>query len=407
MKRSSLHERGFTLLEVMIASALGIVVLATGLMVGTQMQKRALFEEQTMMAQVTGRAVKELLTLDLARAGAGMGNTPISFPDGTWRSGITVWRTPDLKTGLGTTLGADPNFEPAPTTALASDALQIYWGESTGMVTLMDCGNGSFRKTATEFCTTPNPPLTMSATPALLVSGGLKLSCPVSIVGVSYTAGEPRGTLTINGPANESADCNPGAPTWKKELASGDVQNWLALRMSGAAYRVNWKGNIPTLEYLAPGQPTWSVVSRDVEQLTVREGVMDFGRDDNTLDWYPSTTNNYNVAVAHPAISQCTTAHLATKACWLGSEEPDGTAPVTPATNEELIRRLRQRVRQLEVTLVIRTRRSNQDAVLTGVDEEGYVQDGYKRRRFTFKVEPRNFMTVGLVRQPAEEAPAP
>ena len=183
MKPSSFHDRGFTLLEVMIASALGIVVLATGLVVGTQMQKRALFEEQTMMAQVTGRAVKEQLTLDLARAGAGMGNTPLSFADGE-RSAITVWSRPDLTAGVpNSSMVADPTFVPAPTAALVSDAIEIYWGDTGGMVTLNLCsGSNSFRKTATEFCTAPNPTLTMSSTPAILVSGGLKLSLIFSIL---------------------------------------------------------------------------------------------------------------------------------------------------------------------------------------------------------------------------------
>ncbi|RKH65004.1 PilW family protein [Corallococcus llansteffanensis] len=403
MRPSSLRDRGFTLLEVMIASALGVVVLTTGLVVGTQMQKRALFEEQTMMAQVTGRAVKELLTLDLARAGAGMGNTPLSFSYGD-RSAITVWYKPDMAVGVagaGGTMGPDPTFAPAPTTALASDALEIYWGETSGMVTLAPCTSNSFRQNATSFCTVPNPALAMSATPAILVSGGLKVSCPVNIVSVSYSAPDPTGTLTINGPASESAACNPGAPTWKKGTVTGDVENWLALRMGGGAYRVNWKNNIPTLEYRAAGQTAWVVVSRDVEQLTVREGVMDFDRADNTLDWYPGT-NAYNLAKPHPPISQCKTADFGTKACWLGGKESDGTTPAAPASDAELITRLRQRVRQLEVTLVVRTRRSNQDAVQAGTDEEGYVRDGYKRRRFTFKVEPRNFMSVGMIRKPAE-----
>ncbi|CAM3151310.1 prepilin-type N-terminal cleavage/methylation domain-containing protein [Corallococcus sp. ZKHCc1 1396] len=412
MSPASMHRRGFTLLEVMIASALGVIVLATGLMVGTQMQKRALFEEQTMMAQVTGRAVKELLTTDLSRAGTGMGNTPISFgltPDDD-RSAITVWPNPDL-TGNETPLGPDASFTPAPTAALASDVLQLYWGETSGMITLAPCADapdvGRYRTSdLSTFCTTTNPSNELvnptQPTIAVLVSGGNKVACPVKVSGVM--AGTP-GRLTVHGPDLEvpySPACSGAldAEFWKPTGVKADVENWLALRLGGAAYRVNWRDNIPTLESRAPGQPTWSVVSRDVERMTVREGIIDLSAGHNALNWYPSGPDD---TVARPYISQCTLADFNSGPCRIDLKGPDDQDLLLPITDEELQKRMRQRVRELEITLVVRTRRINQDAVLGGQDEEGHEQDGYKRRRLTFRVLSRNFAAVGLLRPPPKD----
>ncbi|GMU00313.1 hypothetical protein KH5H1_44330 [Corallococcus caeni] len=409
MRPSSLHDRGFTLLEVMIASGLGVIVLTTGLVVGTQMQKRALFEEQTMTAQVTGRAVKELLTLDVSRAGTGMGNTPISFDTNDERSAITVWSKPDLKTGIGTTLGADATFEPPPAGFPASDALQLYWGDTNGMITLATCPSLSRVReedvaTGVTFCTRPNPSTalvdTTNPTLAVLVSGGNKKACPVLVDSVQQanaklvikaaTAQVPRSALCAN------------KDLWTK--ASGDIENWVALRLSGAAYRVNWKGGIPTLEYRAPNQTAWSVLSRDVEQLTVREGVVNLtAGGNNKLDWYPGD-NTVTPSAPHPAISDCTVARYTSGACKSDDRDSTGTALPPATTVPQVIQRLRQRVRELEVTLVIRTRRINRDADMTGTDEEGQAKDGYTRRRYTFRVAARN-MTVGLTRPPAPVTP--
>ncbi|NOK07606.1 PilW family protein [Corallococcus exercitus] len=424
MKHARFHGRGFTLLEVMIASALGVMVITTGLVVSAQMQKRALFEEQTMTAQVTGRAVKEMLTLDIARAGTGMGNAPISFITAgvtDERSAITVWRQPDLKTGVGTPFGADANFEPPPVGFPVSDAIQFYWGDTNGMITLTPCttGNvGKVRRSKSEFCAKPNASTAMvtpsGPTSAIMVSGGNRVACPVTITAISPSATDPS-TITVNGALAESPMCDDfssGSTIWTPTSGS-DVVNWLALRLGGAAYRVNWKGGIPTLEYRAQGSATWSVLSRDVEQLTVREGVVDFDPAlKATLDqyyameWYPSVageTNHRNPGVAHPAISECDEAKYNLNACKADDLDANGNPlpglSTFPAADrkKEVIKRLRQRVRELEVTLVIRTRRINRDADMTGTDEEGLAKDGYTRRRYTFRVAARN-MTVGLQR---------
>ncbi|MBN9688241.1 MULTISPECIES: PilW family protein [unclassified Corallococcus] len=408
MKTASLQGRGFTLLEMMIASAIGVIVITTGLVVGSQMQKRALFEEQTMMAQVTGRTVKDVLLADLWRAGVGMGNTPISYGVDDERSAITVWHKADLKLGILPAMPADGSFVPAPKAELASDALQLYWGETNGAITLASCGTGSFRDGNT-FCAVSEASMAMvtpsGPTLAVMASGGTRLACPVTITAVTPGAPGAQSTITIDGAA-QSPDCAAASSSWSVPTGTEiSPVNWMAMRLGGVAYRVNWKDNIPTLEYRPVGEPDWLVLSRDVEQLTVREGLIDFSKPDNSLQWFPNEGMLPAPAQPHPAISECTLAKYDTGECSLGLQEADGSLVVKPATNVDLLRRLRQRVRQLEVTLVIRTRRANQDAIQPGLDEEGFVQDGYSRRRFTFTVEPRNLMSVGMIRIPAGAAP--
>jgi hypothetical protein len=53
------------------------------------------------------------------------------------------------------------------------------------------------------------------------------------------------------------------------------------------------------------------------------------------------------------------------------------------------------------VTVVTRSQRVDADRVVrsgTGfmTDEEGNLRDGYRRRRMTFRVSPRNFPLAGL-----------
>ena len=76
-----MSRRGFTLMETMVASALGLVVLAGTLTVGVQLQGRAFREQQTSLIQGGTQAMAEFLGPALQRAGEGMG-TPGSTSAG-------------------------------------------------------------------------------------------------------------------------------------------------------------------------------------------------------------------------------------------------------------------------------------------------------------------------------------
>ncbi|MBJ6761378.1 prepilin-type N-terminal cleavage/methylation domain-containing protein [Myxococcaceae bacterium JPH2] len=400
--------RGFTLLEVMVAAGLAVIVLATGLAVGMQMQRRAVFEEQTMMAQVTGKAVKDLLTTDLERAGQGMGNSPMTYGQNDRRVALSAWTEPDLKTTVAQpSLMPDFSFNlPSGVYAnMKSDALQLVWGDTQSMITLQACppgsGPGVREKDTDNYCAATNPPLGLQPpagqTTAALVVNPFKeaipplAACHIKISSISTSPPKVNanpGTNNDTGDPCSSTTEGPKKPDWTND-------GWRVMRTLGAAYRVNWvsAGTEPQLEYLPPGAGSWQVVSRDVERMKVRMGVMDLLSPNLDLRWFP------DAAAGRPPIDGCTIAKMTSGECSLDSTA-DGGSPLLPlpTTNADLILQLRERVREVEITLTIRTRRADRDAVdLSAVDEEGMVKDGFKRRTFTFRVTPRNFASTGLL----------
>ncbi|RKH59459.1 PilW family protein [Corallococcus aberystwythensis] len=385
--------RGFTLLEVMISAALGIVVVASGLAVGTQMQRRALFEEQTMMAQTTGRTLEEMLSSQVARAGAGMGNTPISFADSDDRFGIEMWSNPSTVAFF--TTDGDYVAPDAAKQQPASDALRLYWGSTNALISLEGCtGKGSsVRQGADQFCLAPSssdglaPAVGQPFTLAVLANANEQSACATRVTNVN--AGSNRLTATLGTGTLNTGGCGL-APT-DMYWTSGD---WLVMGLEGVAYRVNWKNNIPTLEALPSGATTWQVVSRDVEQLRVRQAVIDLTNLNAAPRWFPET----DLTLANPprpAISDCTVGQFSTS-CAVETPSFENVPPTE--TVEVRRRRLQQRVREVEVTLVVRTRRNDREINQpTVTDDDGFRLDGYKRRTFTFRVAPRNFGVAGLV----------
>lgn len=389
MKRRFQANAGFTLLEVMVAAALGVVVLTTGLAVGTQLQKRALFEEQTMMAQTVGRALQERLSADISRAGNGMGNTPISFADTDQRFAVQVYPDPGSNTYFQTDYVAPPAGSPT------SDALRLYWGRTRDLVFLDNCPGGAtnVRSGPNDFCLAENssagmkPATGQPATMAVLVNGDqgenvsgnnvLPVSCLINVSNVQPATGVKKLTATVGSGTLTNLCTNNVDPRWA-------LSNWMAMALEGVAYRVNWKGGFPTLEALPHGATTWQVVSRDVEQMKIREAVADLVTPTNAYRWFPDSS------AGRPAIDACTTA-----TCTVETRTGE-VLPTAPTANDVLRMRLRKRVRELEVTLVVRTRRMDRDAVSAGVDENNHQRDGYKRRTITFRVTPRGMGMTGL-----------
>jgi len=400
MRLPSWRHRGFTLLEVMIASAVGLIVLGAGLVAAMQMQRRAQFEEQTMLAQVTGRTLAELMIADLQRAGTGMGNAPIVFSDTRTQTAVQVWTEPDLRNADVTRpFPADPGFAmppPGPLEDQLSDVLQIHWGDPRAMVTLTThtCGGNSVRTGAQDFCLVPNssprlqPAGGAPPTPAFAVNPNQLLACHVRVDNVNpgnnrLTARPGIGDEDVaNGPCAE-----PLANLW---AIDSEKESWRIMQAQTATYRVNWAGGTPVLEYLGPGAADWVPLSRDVERLKVRLGVVAIAEPApfGAMRWFPDEENGRLMALDECTIDTC----------------PIEVHPAevnAPNSNEELRLRLGQRIREVEVTLIVRTPRQNREAfdprAPIGRDEDGFPIDGYKRRTFTFRVALRNFAAGGLL----------
>ncbi len=122
--------RGFTLLEMMVASAISILVLAGALWSAAELQRRGTMEESLMDAQNApahrSRAARERDQ----RAGAGMGSAPLVFgqrstgPDIRYAIAVGT-NEPFDGTGL---FPADPTFKPPPKAygTRLSDAVQLW-----------------------------------------------------------------------------------------------------------------------------------------------------------------------------------------------------------------------------------------------------------------------------------------
>ncbi|QDE87771.1 pilus assembly protein [Myxococcus xanthus] len=392
--RRSRH--GFTLLEVMVATAIGLIVLGAGLVAAMQMQRRALFEEQTMMAQVTGRTVKELIAADLQRAGSGMGNAPIVFSDTRTHPAIQMWTEPDLSIPDVTRPFPEvPAFALPPAGHLeesVSDVLRIHWGETRGMVTLSPCAGTNVREDTRTFCTVENPsprlqPTIAPTTPALLVNPAKNLACHVEVTNVD-TAGRRINVVPGTGiETTTTGRCGDFASDPNFWNTEPDRESWRIMPAQSATYRVNWASGTPTLEYLGPGAANWVVLSRDVERLSVRLGVAAIAQPFGGMRWFPDVDNGRPNGLDACTITTCPI-------------EQHPNELVAPATDEELRQRLLQRVREVEVTLVVRTPRQDREAFdpdqPIGVDGERFPIDGFKRRTFTFRVMLRNFAAGGL-----------
>ncbi|MGE6759992.1 prepilin-type N-terminal cleavage/methylation domain-containing protein [Corallococcus interemptor] len=395
MRRASSLRRGFTLVELMIGSAISLMLLAMALGASAQLQRRSVQEQQTMLAQSTGRSIKEFLVSEFLRVGAGMGNATMVFSQNDLRQGITVWTAPDLSAGRAPLLAADTGFAlpPAsgPYAGMASDALQLWWGDSRGLIALDDCDGGKayrVREGGTErFCTVPSPstelqPVTGQTTPAFLVNGSQALACHVELRQVragsrELSAFAGTGTLrTTSGPCLDAQDA-----VWERT-------GWLLMRAQGSSYRVNWATGAPVLEYLAAGATAWTALSRDVERLTVRQGLIDLSQPQQPLRWFP------DAAAGRPGVDACTRGQAACAVDTGPAEAPEAA----PTSDAELRRMLQERVRSVEVTLVVRSPRSDLGAVQAGTtDEEGFPRDGYRRRTLTFRVSLRNQAIAGRV----------
>ncbi len=383
--------RGFTLLEAMLSSAMAIVVLAGAVGVSAQLQRRSVFEEQVMQAQVGGRAVKDVMAADLARAGAGMGNSRLRFNDANIiRLGINVLNEPDLSVAqpVGAAIFQPDTNRPFALpqgvyAGMASDALQLWWGDVDGAVMLSGCGGGAGPKVTVgnslNFCAPASTvyPDGFLGGQVMVLNPTVGEGChvePQTDTGNGFNANPGRGGG--GGPSGHA--CSNGmAGMWS-------TPGWMAMRTRGSSWRVNWQGGQPVLEYDSPDTAAvvWEEVSRDVERLKVRQGVRPVVG--APLRWYP------DAGAGRPAISDCTLAQL----------QPGGVCEVTwlnpaPTTLNELRAALQAQVQELEVTLTMRTRRQDidQNFGTTLPDQgDGWPNDGFKRRIYSFRVVPRNFL---------------
>ncbi|MFY2564359.1 prepilin-type N-terminal cleavage/methylation domain-containing protein [Corallococcus terminator] len=397
--------RGFSLIEMMIASTIALVVIAGAVSAGTYLQQRGLLEERTMETQNAGRAARDLFTPALQRAGEGFGSSPLFLGGSNAEVRYAVW--------ANTNAGPSPGFA-QPTgvyASLSSDVLEIYEADATRALRMHGCPGPGFDSRlggVGPLCLEqPAPPNTAAGIPAgapiVLTNPSVRGAC----VGVAQASrnNEPTANASKNlgwipgasGATAFSATSlctGTGADASKMWTANNNDADALLLPLSSRTFRVNWVSGKPILEMDpdgALGAQGFQQLSEEIERMRVRLGVATLDNPNAPLVYFPDPA----VLPPRPAVDQCTNA-----LCWAlipGITGAAGANDVGPGSaRDELMRR----VRVVEVLITARSSRPDRQALkLLGAnpppDDEGNPQDGYKRRHFIIRVTPRNFGYAG------------
>lgn len=397
--------RGFTLIELMIAGTIGIIIITGVLSAGLYLQQQGLVEMRQVQAQVSVRAAADQISLDLQGAGLGIGSARVNTGGTNGSSAITV-TTADPFTADGTFAAAA-----APYAARVSDSLTVMAGDPAQMVQMGCCGGGGptcgscrFRSGANA-CAAAPVPVALNGQTLVFVNPTLNVSCLHEVTGL------PSVDRIQTNPGRGNNPPPPGDPCEEASATFWCTAGAYALQLSTVSYRVNWAPRAvgqpqrPRLQRDpdGPGPAPWEDVMWDVEQMTVRVGVVDF-TNANNLRFYP------DAAAGRPAIDQCTAATCPVQGGVItGPGVPAGN-PVTlandvvaggglSATMANRVQ-LERRVRLVEVTLLTRSSSVTRERIEPlgagfRLDPEGLPLDGYARRRLTFQITPRNFRLAG------------
>jgi prepilin-type N-terminal cleavage/methylation domain-containing protein len=412
--------RGFTLLELMVASSLSLIVLAAALWSAAELQRRGTFEESLMEAQNTLRAVRELLVVELQRAGMGVGSARMVFGrTGTMidqRYAITV--SPEERFDGSGLFAKDDKFQPPPADygTRISDALQVWswdseavdaFGTPIGMVPLTLCTHApnasDLYRSGNELCANAAPAAIKNRL-VMVVRPEMRTSCIMRVTSVAQDTASPYARITVSpgliegqtaltGPCMATA---AGLPPDDRVFWGNDKTGGFILLMRGSAFRVNWTSKVPVLERQDLSSDTtappanWVALSQDVEMIRLRLGVMTSLIDPTSpVLWFPDE----HATPPRPALESCTNATC-------GPLVPGGWAtptPEQPSARDALMNNMRM----VQVQVITRTARLDSSLIQRNgggflVDEDGHPRDGYKRRSSTLEIMPRNFAYAGV-----------
>ncbi|MBZ4415268.1 PilW family protein [Myxococcus sp. RHSTA-1-4] len=395
--RSRFAPRGFSLIEMMIASTIALFIIAGAVSAGIYLQRRGLLEERTMETQNAGRAARDLLSPAVQRAGAGFGSAPLYLGGAPENLRYAVSVSSDAG------FSGDPTFAlPTGTYAgMQSDVLEIFEADIARALRLDNCGASDVRMGGNNngpLCLErPAPPDSDAGipanTPLIVADPQVRAACVgVAQAGrnsggnnnLSWTLGAPgAAAFAANSPCSGTA---PIPPLFDDARPESDG---LLMPLSARAFRVNWKSGQPVLEMDPDGSlgaQGYQPLSDEIERLQVRLGVeITPGA---ALVYYPDPTS----IPVRPALDQCTNA-----ACWPHLAAVDagvmGVNDYGPGSaRDELMRR----VRVVELAITARSDRPDSQSVIDGgADDENNPMDGYKRRHFIIRVAPRNFGFAG------------
>jgi type IV pilus assembly protein PilW len=388
-----MSRRGFTLLELMIASAISLGVLAGGMLVTTQLQRRAVLESRTAATQGSLRALQEVLAPEFERAGSGTGTGRLTFGNAD-RYAI------DVKTNEA--FASDSTFALPPAAYssgganLASDFVEIWTADTGRALSVVRCPSNKTRQNG-FICTSADWPSAMVGKNIFAVNPSKRRGCIFEVKSVS--GGPSAHAVLVDdahkvpaapaaGLCDEGYLSNPNPDV----LAFWDSDELLLIPTSSRAFRVNWKSGGPVLEVDPDGTTEdgfgWQTLAPGVEQMKVRFGLMDPLSPTPSLTWHPDP------AASRLAIDACPKDGTTTPPA--GCAIPGATTFNTALDEASIRDALMHRVRNVEVLFTSRSGVPDIDRIKKSgsgfaLDEEANRRDGYKRRSFVIRVTPRNF----------------
>lgn len=412
MKRMSTRlRRGFSMIEMMVSSGVSLAVIAGALAVGAQLQRRAMFEEETTQTQNASISARDMLVGDLQRAGGLAGTVPITLGSDPANYSQVLQRYSIAVTENATSddFNSDVPFETPPKnyTAMISDAIEIWTSSASQAVLLEGCTTGGpVLNASNELCSSqtiadPNPATTnvneLEGQHLLVVDSANRVACVVRVKQVSGK--KMTVNFGLNGLPAPSGPCiDHTAPIWS-------AANSMAAVLTSRAYRVNWKSGGPMLEYDPDGSggpADYMPLSGEIERIKVRLGVAQLSTAAGVsieiapANWFP------NKDTQEPSIADCANPQMD-----CGRLVPGGYTEsiLDPSPMDAMMRR----VRGVQLTIASRSSRADKETLEEKTEEQraGEVEDplnpkdGYKRRTFSMTLTPRNF----LVENPAVEVP--
>ena len=372
-------ERGFSLLELLIAAGIGLVVISGAVVGGIYMQQQALDQQQRMFAQQSVRAAQDLISDEIRRAGGGFGNGRV-VTGATKQSAITVVTDDPFS--------ADATFVPpsGQYASLLSDSLTTLTGTADGTMGTRCCSaggsgcSGCYIRSGGNVCV-EGAETDLPGNSVIFANANTNTYCVHRVSAVS-------GTTSLTTSAGFGLSTVPTSDSCG-DLASAFWcnSNTTVQRAGGASFRVNWKDGRPRLQMDPDGNnpaQTYQDILWDVEQLSFRFGLEDLTLP-GTIVWFPES------GTTRPPLDQCST--------------NPANCPVPGGTNSydsglTLLEQLQRRVRLVEVRLVVRSPQVDRKLVAKNgslflLDTDGNLRDGYQRRNYTFQVAPRNLRLVG------------
>lgn len=388
-----MSRRGVTLVELLVSATVGLIVIGGVTSASLGMQAVSVRQQQSMNAQQALRAAADLLSTELQKAGAGLGNARLGLGGSVTQSPIHVVSADAFATDTSFAL---PVAEYA---AFASDSVLIHSGRTAGLVQLGccaglvgSCGGSCSYRTAGVSCMSVVPPATLTSNTRIVYANrtlGVACAHTVSAASTSPLLTTAPGLSTL-GVAAVGTPCAESSALW---CTAGTT----AMPLESVGLRVNWKPVVnggpqrPRLQ-LDPDGPfgpaAWQDVLWDVERLQVRLMIDDLSAP-GAVTWFP------DAAAGRPALDACTTSN---PLCAVpgGVDARDAALGVGLLVNDALRAQLLRRLRGVEVTLTSRSLSFEPSKVVRvgsqfALDAEGLPRDGYTRRRLVFHATPRNF----------------